>query len=345
MKELSVFDSPRSEYDYQDMEPIDYEIYQENCYEEYLSELTTSSKPRPYKMIFENTQTSGPLTMMENLSEEGKARYSEALLNLEYTFNSWTFYHKTKHDYPKQEFVSPAIVMLRHFGRIRLPYGIVRLRDGLGNHPRNPDARCWLLEHPNSALIRRVFDIEIKPSLEIMGERDTLPLVDEWPGLREHVASEYLKADLIRCDQVGFDDSSGYQLNCYIDGNIIYLLSKDDEDEELRAILREMGLSLSDSELEQIISRQTPEDIASARAKVHNETTDSQRLLVAVGKDDLLCGLPLALQGILNRKHSGTDGGLEIAEAAIATYDVGALREYQDSLAHFGSAKAVGRRL
>ena len=334
LEELCVVDGPREEYDFQDMEPDSYMFYQESCYEEYLSGLTTSSTPRPYKMIFEDTKTSGPLIMMEYLSEEGKARYTEALLNLEHTFNSWTFYHETKPDYPKQEFDSPAIVMLRQFGHIRLPYGIVRLKDGLRNNPTNPDARRWLLEHPNSVLIRRVFDIEIEPSLEILGEREPHPLVDEWPGLRAHVASEYLKADLIRCDQVGFDNSSDYQLSCYIDGNIIYLLSKDDEDEELQAILHEMGLSLSDSELEQIISRQTPEDIASARDKIRNETTDAQRLLAAVGKDDLLYGLPLALHRILNRQYSGTDGGLEIAEAAIATYDVGALREYQDSLAH-----------
>lgn len=237
LKELNVSDSPKGKYDYKDMEPVSYRKYQADRYRKYISELTTPSNPNYHYMVFENNLTSGPLTMIKYLSEEGRAHYTEALLNLEYTFNPWTFYHKTRFDtYPKQQFSSPAIVMLRRFGRIRLSYGIVRLRDGLGNNPTNPDARRWLLEHPNSTLIRREFAIEIEPNLEIMGEREPQPLVDEWPSLRTYVASEYQNADLVRCDQVGFD-SSGYQLNCYIDDNIIYLLSKDDEEEELRAIL------------------------------------------------------------------------------------------------------------
>ena len=334
LKDLGVFDGPRGEYDYKDMEPRSYWKYQASCYREYRSELTTSSTPRYSHMILEDNLTSGPLTMIKYLSEEGKACYTEALLNLEYTFKPWTLYHKTISTYPRQQYSSPAIDMLWLYGCIRLPYhGIVPLSDGLGDDPLNPYARRWLLEHPNSVLICREFGIEIEPNLELIGEREPQSLIDEWPGLREHVTSEYLRADLIRCDQVGFDDSSGYQLSCYIEGDNIYLLSKDDEDEELRAILQEIGVSLSDSELEQIISRQTPEDIASARDKIRYETTDAQRLLAAVGKDDLLYGLPLALQRILDRSILEQDGGLEIAEAAIATYDVGALREYKDSLA------------
>ena len=344
LKKLGLVDSPEVEHSY--LRESDVAGYKWECYHKYLQELpsTIRTKPKEYYMEFVNHKATGPLIMIKDLSKEGTARYTEALLDIDAIYDKWTMRHQTRFDYyPDRPYDSLAVETLRKHGCIRLPYGIVKLSDGLGGNPVNPDVRRWLLEHHNSIQIREAFGIEIEPDVDLIDEMLPLPLIDEWPGLRSHLPSEYWNVDIVRCEQVGFD-SSGYELECHFKGNSIYLRNRADENQEFRAVLRELGLSLTDEEIDHILLRITSEDVAMEIERIRNMSTDAERLLAAVGEMSLQDGLPDSLHRYWQEEGIEVSG-LEVAEAAIATFDVGALREYRYYLEHLDPPKQwAGRR-
>ena len=67
---------------------------------------------------FTTDSTSGPLDVMESLSEEGRVEYTRRLLELTDTYVPWTMRHDTQDIYPAMDFPSPALDILRQYGRI-----------------------------------------------------------------------------------------------------------------------------------------------------------------------------------------------------------------------------------
>ncbi len=68
--------------------------------------------PRLDKLNFVASLTSGPLDVLEFLSEEGRAQFTWHLLGLPATFQSWTMRHDTQNIYPPLETDSPALTAL-----------------------------------------------------------------------------------------------------------------------------------------------------------------------------------------------------------------------------------------
>ncbi len=332
VQKLGMPDRPIENYDYKEIESREYNRYKYICYRQYLDEEFLYSHPRRNLMEFDDHMAIGPLKLFEYLSEEGNALYTEAILEYDSIFEPWILRYKGKStEYPSKEFDSPAIKALLEDGHIRVGnYGISKLSDGLGIKPKSEHVRRWLLEHRNSSLFRKAFDIEIVPTIELLGKSTPVLLVDEWPGLKQHLNRLGLSdLELIRCNQIGFD-SSGFELSCWVKGDNIYTLGGDERD-ELQAIVLEIKLSLTESEITQIISRQTAEDIKAARAKIRSKSTDAERLLAAVGERALIHGLPAALRRYREEEDQEA-AGIRAAEATIAIYDVGALWEYRDLL-------------
>ena len=155
--------------------------------------------------------------------------------------------------------------------------------------------------------------------------------------------------ELVRCD--GFQQLGGIQSEneqeYVIKNNLLYIVRKDDERDELRSVLSALGLRLGAEQIEKILRGLTDADVKAARDAVRRCSTDEERLLKAVGEANLRQHLPQGLLAILE----GTQGpltGVHMAQAAIATYHTGALHEYRHSLSHLepprqwaGRAKAV----
>ena len=207
--------------------------------------------PRRDMLNFSETTSSGPLGVVETLSEEGKAEYSWCLLELTDTYEPWTMRHDTQTIYPPMTFESPALEILRKHGCIRIDDEIHNLSDGLGDPPKNAAVRKKLLSHPQAHLIRKAFGIRAEES-----ETD-----DDYP------------------------------------------IPTDDE-------------------------------VRRAREEVRKHSSDEKRLLAAVGESSLRQRLPEGLIQILQIENGGPLNGVQVAQAAIATYHTGALREYRDSLGH-----------
>ena len=305
-----------------------YSDFRDGCREEYYRHLPQSQNPRLDYLSFDPVKTSGPLAVLERLSEEGKASYTEALLDLPATYNDWTMRHNTLRDkYPKVPFLSPVVGDLREYGRIRTANGIRELAAGLGSRP-NPEVLRWLLNHPHAKLICQAFDIQAPSDavIEPLGEDDPVPLLDVWPGLKPLLPPQQQSLRLIRCDRIAGPDGVALGTDCIVRDGTIYLERQDNDVKELRAILRELRLEGS---VAAILQYRTRSEIAQARAEVRRQPTDAARLLAAVGEAALRSKLPGSLLAILNPLT-----GIPLAEAAIATYHTGALKEYRHDLGH-----------
>ena len=292
---------------------------------------------------FEDTATSGPLEAFEYLSEEGKALYTDALLSLNDTYRRWTMRHDSPQRralYGTMDFDSPAIEALREHGRIQTDDGSIhKLSDGLGDPPANSAVLYKLLAHPKAASIRTAFSIsaEIDLPIEPIGaDGDSTPLIDVWPGLEPHLIERHANLDLIYCD--GFQQPGGFgdddEPGCVVkdrDG-VIYVRRTDDDMAQIRAIVGELGLSLTNARLEMILRGLTDEDVNAARAEIRSFGTDEERLFAAVGESNLRQKLPVGLLRILRETEGRPLTGVEIAGAAIATFHTGALREYRHYL-------------
>ena len=293
--------------------------------------------PQSRRLNFAANTTSGPLDVLTSLSEEGKALYTWHLLNLRTTFERWIMRHDTQAIYPDMDFESPAVEMLRQHGRIGTNHGIRRLVEGLGNPPQDRSTYYKLIAHPWVNSIHSAFRLanESEMPLEPIGEDAPVPLLDVWPGLERFLATERRQLQLVRCDGFRIFDSSVARNipECVVVDDVVYVTRRGEERREIRSVLRELDLLISDERIEWILIGLTPEDVQSARDSVRSCCTDEERLLAAVGEAELKRGLPHGLISILEDSEV-PPLGIQVAEAAIATFHSGALREYRHALTH-----------
>ena len=304
------------------------------------------SNPRYDYLNFVPAAGSGPLEVLVKLSDEGRVLYTEALLSLDATYVPWTMEHDTQEIYPPLRCEPPTVCMLRREGRIRTPGGIVPLEDALGPQPENAAALRALLALPKSDGIRQAFNLQ-DPAPEFIGEEDPVPLTDVWPGLEEHLVAQGKPPCLVRCERILDGTPSGAE--CVFSDPNVYLARTDTDDEyrELRLVSRELGLDLGEFQLQEVLLYRTRQEVKERRGAVRNRLTDAERLLEAAGERALRGKLPGSLLAILEGGGVSLTG-IGVAEAAIATYHTGALKEYRDALAHLdpperwaGSARAV----
>ena len=305
--------------------------------------------PQRHSLNFEATTGIGPLQVLEALSDHGRALYTDALLALDETYETWMMRHATQQIYPPLACTSPAVEMLKTYGRIRTFGGIVSFHSALGTPPENPAALRALLEHPKAAQIRDTFALsELTPDSfgepDISAEEEPIPLLDQWPGLEDYLSENRKGSRLIRCQRIF---SGGMEWQCYPYYSDIYLVRTVENRPALQLVADKLQLGLSESDLELILHRKTPGEIRARQTEVERQESNAARLLLAVGEDQLRSELPLSLLAILE-EHEGRLTGLRIAEAAIATWHTDTLRCYRQHLEHLdpprkwaGSARAV----
>ena len=306
--------------------------------------------PRRSSLEFRDKTGSGPLKVMETLSDEGCALYTSALLALDATYESWTMRHNTQgHVYPDLVCRSPAVEMLKKHGRIRIRDGVVPFSVVLGGQPENLAVLRTLLEHPKAEKIKEAFDLADLTSdsfgePDVTGEEEPVPLLDEWPGLEDHLPEDRKNDRLIRCGQIL---AGGVEWECFPYGSNIYLVRAVEEDTALRLIAKELKLGLSEAQIDLVLRRETPGEIQARREEVKQQGANAARVLKAVGEAALRSRLPGSLLAILE-EHEGRLTGLRVAEAAIATWHTDTLRHYREHLGHLdpprqwaGSNRAV----
>ena len=117
------------------------------------------TRQQPY-LSFDPVKTSGPLKVLEFLSEEGTARYTEALLNLPATYNNWINASRyTDKVSGKSRSRRQSWKHCVSTGGFRTGDDIRELAAGLGSNP-NPLVLRWLLDHPQARGICQAFGIQ-----------------------------------------------------------------------------------------------------------------------------------------------------------------------------------------
>ena len=185
LQELGAVDSPEGR---RELSGSRYWRFRYNCRREFLQQDGLPRTPRDYMLNFTTNLTSGPLDVMESLSEEGRVEYTWRLLDIPATYESWTMRHDTRDRYPAMDFPSPALDALRQYGRIRVNDEIHDLSECLGDPPGNSAVLEKLLSHPRVALIRSTFGIPDADDAPDDIYEYRLP-VDEVKAARETVRS------------------------------------------------------------------------------------------------------------------------------------------------------------
>ena len=82
--------------------------------------------------MFDSTRTVGPLSPIWELSDEGRIRFSEALLESPDELEPWQMSHRTVGSYPTLAVEAPAKWMLRREGRLGTSLGPRSIGDAVG---------------------------------------------------------------------------------------------------------------------------------------------------------------------------------------------------------------------
>lgn len=321
-----------------------YQNYLERCQRQFQRQ--SHGQPQLSYLEFDEESSCGPLDVFEYLSDDAKARFTVALLELDATYESLTMRHATREQYRPLRFHSPAVVALRDHGMVEIDGELHPLSSGLGDDPEQPDVQAWLLQHQRTQDIRRVFrDLrsDYVGSFEIVNDDEPVPLLDEWPGLRDEVKPEHEEVELVRCDAMKSETGDDLPFDCLWRGSDLVVRRQEDEGAELREIILRLDIELDPQTFEAILSHRVSRAIEKERAAVRQQTTDEARLLAAVGGPNLIDRLPNALVELLDENGQGV-AGLEAAKAAIATFHTDALREYRHAIAHLRPPKVWAGR-
>ena len=171
-------------------------------------------------------------------------------------------------------------------------------------------------------------------------------MTDVWPGLKQYLPTHRNTCRLIRCERILV---VGQPRECIFQAPDIFLTDTIHENDQhtLQLVVDELRLDLTPQQINEILHRKTPQEIEERRAAIRQKTTDAERLLLAVGEQELRAGLPDALVAVLESEGVALTG-IDIAEAAIATWHTDALRQYKQALDHLdppkqwaGSTRAV----
>ncbi|MYB24452.1 MAG: DEAD/DEAH box helicase, partial [Acidimicrobiia bacterium] len=313
-----------------------FERYRREVIQQYRAQDHLPANPQEDLLGFSMISSVGPLDVLTNLSPEASAAYTWSILSLDAIFECWEMSHKTRLIYPKMACESLPIWLLRKYGQVKTPAGIVPLADALGPQPASPAALHALLRHPNAEKIKQAFELA-DPVPEVFGEGEPTPLTDVWPGLRDHLSAQQKDAQLVLCEEILV---TGTERPCAAHGNDVYLLGgvEDDERAALEHVADALGLNLGTDTISEILERRTPAEIEERHEAVRRCSSDAARLLAAVSEARLRKDLPPSLLAVLE------DGGqslspIEVAEAAIATFHTGALRQFRSALDRLGPPK------
>ena len=324
-----------------------FESYRRSCRKQYYERDDLPRKPHRDKLDFASPEGVGPLEVLAVLSAEGKALYTDALLNLDASYKQWTMRHtgsNRRTPYPEVQYESLTIHMLRKHGGIRTPSGIAPLADALAYptlaYPKSSDALDALLRHAKADRIKEVFDMKevfnlAEPTPEFFGEEEPIPLIEVWPGLKQYLQQHLRACRLVRCERIRVLDKpircvfrdpdiylseatepSGDDLEALLN----YYLGRNNRRHELQLVTDELKLDLATKEIEAIL-----------HFAIRQRKTDPERLLEAVGEQALREGLPNSFLAVLE-KDGAELTGIEIAEATIEAYHTDALRQYKWAL-------------
>ena len=330
LRALGAAEGPRDGLDLKHEDDL-YSFYEWKAIERFMRR-DLPSRPREYYLVFKSTRGPGHLEIMNSLSPEARVKYTSKLLDFESTYDTWLMHHKTVSSYPPLECESLVVEAIKQFGYVKHVDELVPFSDLLGQKPENPAALRGFLRNDTTGRVQEAFDLT-SPTLVAVGREERVPLTDEWPGLSRYLDKAGLgSCHLVRCQGFEGDDDDMRGRCEYVEPDV-YLVDTGNEQVDLELVLSRLNLQLDDADIKGVLHYVPPEEIEKRRSHVKDHATDAERLLAAVGIDGLRSQLPSLLLDVLESDGEGLTG-LQVAEAAIATFHTGALKTYRSQLGH-----------
>ncbi|MCY4326775.1 MAG: DEAD/DEAH box helicase family protein [Rhodobacteraceae bacterium] len=345
LRNLGVADVPLENQDLS-TEPC-FKKFQEDCRKRFINR-DLEKNPHRDRLVFKSSMGAGPLSVLSTLPDDKKAKYTSALLLLDATFSGWSMHHKTQsHIYPDLNCESISIWHLQNEGKVRTRSGaVLPISDAVGQQPKSQEVLHTLLCHPNADKIRKAFDLA-GPVPAIIGEGDAVPLIDIWPSLQQFLRPHQKQHQVVPCQSITV---MGAPRDYVVKASDVFVTGavEDDTGGKLRLVLEALEIEVNERDFESILRSKISQEIEEFRTEIRqNSISDAERLLNAVGEGALRRGLPSSLLAVLEKRR-GALNGIEVAEAAIATFHTDALKQYRSALDWLsppaqwaGSARAV----
>lgn len=317
-----------SETDFLDLTRDSVDRYQRKGFER------IGQNPQPQYVRFDGVTGVGPTDVLIELTDDGKSAYTEIALRDRNIFTKWHMSHTSRREYGVMETRQPIIEAIEKRGMIETASGLVSFADALGETPTSTEAQRLLLEHPNVAMIRESFDLHDPPQPRFVPVNAVPPIriAEAWPSLVGYMGPTDKMLKFSRCDELADDSGDPLTTKAISDGETLFVVRMDRED-EFDAIVDVLRITLTDIERRNVLKPVVRERIAAARRAVRAQRNEEARLLQAVGEEELLRGLPLALNAYYSRNGRRFEAEA-VAKAAISTYHTGALKQYRHALEH-----------
>ena len=293
-------------------------------------------RPHANKLNLVSSKGVGPMGVLRGMSPSEAAKYTEAVLNQPQAFEKWEVQHSDSKLYDPISYKGLTVAVLEEHGILDIGNGIyVRLEEARTDQ----SALRKLRSFPTWAQIKDAFELQnpmaSAEDYEPIGEGDPIPLNDMWPGLLPHLSLDQmetaLRYEVVPCQAISDRDEGREDIKYFNRGNAIYVV-RGDRESQLMAVLDILNLNPTRGQVRAVLDYEDWTTEAE-RAEVRNQESDAERLLVAVGGEKLVDGLPENLKQY-NRWKGRVLKGLDAAEAAISAYHTDALRHYRKEIQH-----------
>ncbi len=214
--------------------------------------------------------------------------------------------------------------------------------DDLGSHslrylPSGPwdDAlvSVWGIQRASEVIARAIDSIPVE---------DTVPILDVYPSLREAVASSVEEYLLRRCSRITRRTTSPsgvreQRLPAHLDGKTVLVDAELDPVSELTHLSALLRLGLTEADAERVIASDEARRQSKLVQDVLAEPSEAKKILLLVGREELVENLPHGLLGVIERRQ-GKQDDLAVAELFITTRGNDSLRWLKEPLSEAGLA-------
>jgi superfamily II DNA or RNA helicase len=194
--------------------------------------------------------------------------------------------------------------------------------------------------HLTSSWHCRPAEKTVRTELSQIPVGESVPLVDQFPGLRwclkpEHTALQLVACTELRLETLTEQGKTSEPRDLWVQAGTVYWSTQVGEGEFLPLLLQELGITLSVEEQDAIIKQRTDQERRNRMVNVRTQTTNALRLLTALGVEAIKQRLPASLVKTVEAQH-GLLSPEKVAELALVVYGVDVLREFREELAESG---------
>jgi superfamily II DNA or RNA helicase len=176
----------------------------------------------------------------------------------------------------------------------------------------------------------------IESTVERLGEKDPIPIGEIFPNLT------FEDLQVVFCDSIAVRSRTGRGSvtrpeTSRVEGSTLYVVGDPQDFERLASLsLQALGRSTDPVAIEELVANATAHDGAREAVRIRDLPTVEEKLLAAVGHEQLRRNLPRPLLETLERDSQLTD--VDIARLALAVHGVGVLQAYRSVLEGRGFA-------